>query len=112
VINIDNLKPADESKFLDAICDDLNTPNALTILYEENKNLNSLLMKNPLDVAAVKESFAKLRAYEEVLGIMLAIPHLSEDDRTLYHNYLEAKAHKDYGKSDELRGLLIAKGLF
>ena len=111
-VDIDSLKPSDESKFLDAICDDLNTPNALAVLYEENKSLNNLLRGNPLDIAALSDSFAKIRAYEEVLGIVLEIPHLSEDDRVLYQAYYDAKGRKDYAESDNLRNKLIAKGLF
>jgi cysteinyl-tRNA synthetase len=111
-INPDTLKPNDESKFLDAICDDLNTPNALAVLYEENKNLNNILRVNPVNIDALKESYARVRAYEEVLGIVLEIPHLSEDDRVLYQAYFDAKGRKDYAKSDELRNQLIAKGIF
>jgi cysteinyl-tRNA synthetase len=111
-INPDTLKPSDESKFLDAICDDLNTPNALAVLYEENKNLNNILRVNPVNIDALKESYARIRAYEEVLGIVLEIPHLSEDDRVLYQAYFDAKGRKDYAKSDELRNQLIAKGIF
>ena len=111
-VDIDSLKPSDESKFLDAICDDLNTPNALAVLYEENKSLNNLLRGNPLDIAALSDSFAKIRAYEEVLGIVLEIPHLSEDNRVLYQAYYDAKGRKDYAESDNLRNKLIAKGLF
>ncbi|MCI2110987.1 MAG: cysteine--tRNA ligase [Bacilli bacterium] len=110
--SVDGLKPSDESEFLDAICDDLNTPNALAVLYEENKKLNSLLMAGSVDIAALKDSFAKVRAYEDVLGIVLEIPHLSEDDKRLYHEYYDAKGRKDYAASDALRGVLIAKGLF
>lgn len=110
--SIENLVPSDEGKFLDAICDDLNTPNALAVLYEENKNLNNLLRLPKPDPALVKDSFAKVRAYEDVLGIVLEIPHLSEDDRSLYQRYFEAKGRKDYATSDSLRGELIARGLF
>lgn len=108
----EKLKPQDESKFLDEICNDLNTPNALAVLYEENKTLNNLLRVRPLPLAALEESYARVRAYEFVLGLALVIPALSADDKKLYQDYLDAKAAKDFAKSDELRGALIAKGLF
>jgi cysteinyl-tRNA synthetase len=104
------LKPQDESKFLDAICDDLNTPNALAVLYEENKALNNLMRQRPLNLDAFKESYARLRAYEYVLGLTLAIPALSADDKRLYEAYYAAKAAKDFAKSDEYRDLLLKKG--
>jgi cysteinyl-tRNA synthetase len=106
------LKPQDEKAFLDAICDDLNTPNALAVLYDENKSLNLILRSRPLNLDALKESYARLRAYEFVLGLPLAIPLLSEDDIKLYHAYNQAKEEKDFAKSDSYRQALIAKGLF
>jgi cysteinyl-tRNA synthetase len=108
----ESLKPQDESRFLDAICDDLNTPNALAVLYDENKTLNNLLRSRPLNLAGLKESYARVRAMEYVLGIPLAIPSLSEDDIKLYTAYNEAKEAKDFPKSDAYRQQLIAKGLF
>ena len=86
------LKPQDEKAFLDAICEDLNTPNALAVLYDENKSLNLILRSRPLNLDALKESYARLRAYESVLGIPLAIPALSEEDKGLYRAYNDAKA--------------------
>lgn len=106
------LKPQDEKAFLDAICEDLNTPNALAVLYDENKSLNLILRSRPLNLDALKESYARLRAYEFVLGLPLAIPLLSEDDIKLYHAYNQAKEEKDFAKSDSYRQALIAKGLF
>jgi|LAHS01.1.fsa_nt_gb cysteinyl-tRNA synthetase len=112
VENPEALKPQDESKFLDAICDDLNTPNALAVLYEENKTLNNLMRQRPLNLDALKESYARIRAYEYVLGLALVIPTLSADDKRLYEAYGAAKAAKDFAKSDEYRNLLLKKGLF
>ena len=60
----------------------------------------------------LKESYAKLRAYEFVLGIALAIPTLSEDDKKLFENYYAAKEKKDFAASDLLRNKLMEKGLF
>jgi cysteinyl-tRNA synthetase len=108
----ESLNPADESAFLDAICDDLNTPNALAVLYDENKAINALLRSRPLNLDALKESYARLRAYESVLGIPLAIPSLSDDDIKLYRAYTDAKDAKDFAKSDAYRQQLIQKGLF
>lgn len=112
IANPESLKPQDESAFLDAICDDLNTPNALAVLYEENKAINAILRTKPLDLAALKESYARLRSYEYVLGIPLAIPALSDNDIKLYRAYKDAKDAKDFALSDTYRQQLIQKGLF
>ena len=111
-VDIDTLKPSSEDAFLDAMCDDLNTPNALAVLYEENKTLNQCLRTRPLDMNALGDSFAKVRSYCEVLGIAINVPHLSEEDKKLYAEYDEAKANKDFAKSDALRAKMIEKGIF
>ncbi|MCR4562868.1 MAG: cysteine--tRNA ligase [Bacilli bacterium] len=111
-IDVDALKPSDETKFLEAMCDDLNTPNALAVLYEENKNLNNLMRVREIDLEALKDSYAKVRTYEEVLGLKLEVPHLTEDDKSLYNEYNLAKQNKDFAKSDEIRKVLIERGIF
>jgi len=112
VENPEALKPEHEERFLDAICDDLNTPNALAVLYDENKALNAALRNRPLNLDILKETYSEVRHAEFVLGIPLAIPALSEEDKGLYRAYNDAKAAKDFAKSDELRQRLLAKGLF
>lgn len=111
-IDSESLTPNEDSAFLSAICDDLNTPNALTVLYEENKAMNNILRKNPVNIDELKEIYAKVRSAEKVLGITLTIPSLTEEDIELYKAYNQAKAEKDFAKSDEIRGVLIARGAF
>ena len=111
-VDIDSLKPSDENKFLDALCDDLNTPNALSVLYEEVKTLNSLWRVKEINYEALSDSFAKVRSYCDVLGLTLHIPHLNLEDKKLYEEYDIAKKNKDFAKSDEIRQTLLSKNLF
>ena len=97
---------------VDALRDDLNTPNALAALYEDNKDLNMVLRTRPLDMAKLKEALARLLDDVDVLGIRVPVPHLSEDDKRLYGEYNDAKAAKDFAKSDEIRQQLIERGVF
>ena len=46
-----------------------------------------------------------------ILGLNLDYILLSEDDKKLYNEYNEAKASKDFEKSDNLRKLLIEKNI-
>lgn len=110
--NIDNPVPSIDSKVIDALCDDLNTPNALSALYEENKALNIEMSKKPIDVETLYEAFSKVYSGMNVLGIPASFPRLSEEDKTLFASYEEAKAKKDFAKSDELRQKLIERQLF
>lgn len=111
-IEVDSLKPSDENAFLDALCDDLNTPNALTVLYEEMKKLNGLWRVRDINYELLEDSFAKVKTYCDVLGLTLELPHLSDEDKELFNSYDEAKASKDFAKSDEIRQILLEKNLF
>ncbi|MCQ2741705.1 MAG: cysteine--tRNA ligase [Bacilli bacterium] len=110
-IDVEKLVPENEDAFLDALCDDLNTPNALSILYEEVKTANMAIRTRPLNLEAASKSFAKLKDYLNVLGLPIGHPHMNEEDLNLYLKYQEAKAAKDFARSDELRATLSKHGI-
>ena len=111
-VDIDNLKGDEENEFFDALCDDLNTPNALSVLYAELKNANTALRQRPLPLETLKLSYGRIRDYIRVLGIAVKPVLLGEEGRRLYGEYEEAKKAKDFAKSDEIRAKLLEKGLF
>lgn len=110
--SVQNPLPLNDSKVIDALCDDLNTPNALSALYEENKALNVELSAKPLNADALYERFARVYSGMSVLGLPTDYPLLREEDITLYREYEEAKAKKDFAKSDEIRAKLIGRKIF
>ena len=101
-----------EDEFLNEMCNDLNTPNALTILYAELKNANSLFRTREIDYKLLGESFKRIMFYLDVLGIKVDYPILTESDIDLFNKYNEAKANKDFELSDKLRQELINRKLF
>lgn len=101
-----------EGEFFDELCNDLNTPNAIAILLSELKTLNTILRSRPIDYEALLLSYRKVLDYLDTLGIKVDLPSLREDDKSLYRQYNEAKAAKDFERSDEIRGELIKRGLF
>lgn len=100
-------KPIDE--FLDELCNDLNTPNALTILYAEIKNANNLLRVREINYDLLEESYSKILQYLSLLGIRVSLPVLTEEDREIFGLYNQAKAEKDFEKSDKYRAILIER---
>lgn len=96
-------------EFLKALSDDLNTPNALTELYKILKEGNVALRSNPVDVNNLKCLFFTLKDMIEVLGLEYNLPILTEEDKDLFSQYNQAKANKDFAKSDELRKVLIER---
>lgn len=111
-VDLSDLKPLVDTKVVDALCDDLNTPNALSALYEENKALNVALSSKDMNVEELYSRFLLLYSDLGVLGIPNSYPLLTEDDINDYHEYEEAKKAKDFAKSDEIRAKLIKKNIF
>lgn len=94
------------SPFLEALADDLNTSNALTELYALLGTANKTLRTREVDKALLAKQYATILKMLEILGLKIALPLLDENDLQLLKEYAEAKANKDFVRSDELRSLL------
>lgn len=99
-------------KVLSYLLDDLNTPNAITEIYEDNKILNNVLRQKEVDLKALQKASGVLKKDLEVLGFNFAYPVISLSDKKLFFEYYKAKDEKDFVQSDKLRQILIDKGLF
>ena len=108
-IDLSTLEGGNEDAFFDEMCNDLNTPNAITVLYAEVKAANQMVRVPNPDLAALGASFARIRDYLDILGLSIPYPVLGEEDKALYREYLEAKSAKDFSRSDALRAKLIDK---
>ena len=92
-----------EQRFLQAINDDLNMPVAMSIVWEVVKNSNK------------SKQYAKLlKKFDTVLGLKIdeedikdALP---EEILDLIEQRKQARAQKDWQKSDELRDIILGKG--
>ena len=105
-------KGDEEETFFAAMCDDLNTPNAISELYAEVKSLNQLLRVREIDFNALCLSYGRIRDYLATLGLRINPVLLDEEGKRLYASYNQAKADKNFALSDELRQKLIEKGIF
>lgn len=101
----------DIENFLKALCDDLNTPNALTEVYRIIKESNIALRSNPLDMDTISNKFFSLKKMLEILGLEFKIHILTNEDKELLNAYNEARKNKDFAKADEYRKELIEKKL-
>ena len=98
-------------KFLDALSNDFNTSNGFTVLYEELKNANVELRKNPKDIQKLLVIFANIREMLDVFGLNIKCPVLTDEDKNVYSQYLSLKSQKKFEESDALRKVLIEKGI-
>lgn len=97
--------------FLEAMQDDLNTPNAFKALFDLNKVLNASLRVREIDFSKVDEICATMEKMLYVLGIEIPKVVLEEADKETFKIWKEAVKAKDFAKADELRSILSEKGL-
>lgn len=98
--------------FEEAIEDDINTPNAITVLFELVKYINLKIDENSSkvivefvsNILSILLSILGLKFEEEVI-------ELEEEIINLINERQIARNNKDYKKSDELRDILKEKGI-
>ena len=95
-------------KFSDAIEDDLNTSNMVTLVYDVLKD----------DTLTDGTKFAIIEKFDEVLSLDLTVVEEKEVDADLEKEVLakieerkEAKKNKDFAKADAIRDELLARGI-
>ncbi len=97
--------------FLEAMQNDLNTPNAFKALFDANKQLNALLRVRDINFSEVDACVSAMEKMLYVLGIEITPVTLSEEDKLQFREWKEAVAAKDFTLADSLRQSLSEKGL-
>ena len=110
-INLEEGKPVYIDKFIEALADDLNTANALAELYNLIKESNQTIRSREIDLVKLNDQFKTLTDMFYVLGLNIEYVKLRDEDLDLYNQYLAAKQEKNFAKSDEIRQILIQKGI-
>ena len=105
---------ADEAayrEFLDQMDDDMNTPNAYTVIFETVKKLNTSLRQREIDWNTAGAYCGAIVKMLGVLGITVPVITVTDEDRELFAKWNEAKAAKDFASADIYRNKLQEKGL-
>ena len=105
------IRDEEYNAFMDALADDLNVANAMSVVDKVVKETNSLLMGKEDTLPRLADLMSTLERLFDVLGLVYPRLVITDEDRKIYALYNEAKQNKDYAKSDEYRPLLMAKGL-
>ncbi len=99
-------------KFEDALCDDLNSSMAITVLYD--------MLKDEMSDAT---KYALAKSFDEVLSLDLTTTHAAKEADNAVDGELEAyvlarieerkaaKKEKDFAKADAIRNELLEKGI-
>ena len=98
-------------QFLDAMADDLNTPNAYKVIFDTLKLLNQALRTKEVDYEKAYGEYNAIRKMLEVLGIYIEKKTLSADDLKVYADWNNAKASKDFESADKYRAILAERGI-
>ena len=115
-LEVNNIKVAGKDvdaykRFMDAMADDLNTPNAYAVIFEIVKNINQLVRVKEVNFEALGKEVNTLVRCMNVLGIVLPDMTMSDEDKKMYQEWMEAKSVKDFEKADKLRTELSQKGI-
>ena len=94
------------ARFRDAMGDDLNSPQALAVVWE---------MLRSTDLGA-REKWELLRDFDRILGLgleraQLDVPDLDEDVKRLIEERERAREAKDWPRADEIRDALLEQGV-
>jgi cysteinyl-tRNA synthetase len=99
-------------KFETAMNDDLNTPLALSVLYELITKTNKLIAENKLTAKNAKQILATWEKMNKVFGLVIAENKIEipEEVKKLAVEREMARENKDFKKSDELRDKILELG--
>ena len=97
--------------FMDAMNDDLNTPNAYKTIFDAVKELNQSLRQREINYAEVGSHYTTIKKMLSVLGIFIKETVLTEEDRDNYQKWNEAKKAKDFETADRYRALLQERNI-
>ena len=102
-----------KAEFIEAMDDDFNVQNALSIMYDLATTLNIHLQKDQVDKPALKRAKKLLIAWLEIFGVSFKEEQAENDDEIekLIAKRDEARKNKDWAESDRLRDELQAKGI-
>ena len=98
-------------KFMSAMEDDLNTPNAYAVIFEIVKIINQKLREKEVDYTLLNKYTNSLKKCLDVLGIVYPSINLSDEDKIIYKEWMDAKKEKNFDKADEYRKVLMDKGI-
>jgi cysteinyl-tRNA synthetase len=99
--------------FMQKMDDDFNTADAVTAMFDLVNETNLYLQQTEVTEAALKLILEQFKTMDEVLGILEEPKSnlLDEEIEDLMEQRVEARAAKNWKLADEIRDLLVGKGI-
>ena len=98
-------------RFMEAMEDDMNTPNAYSVIFDIVKVINQTVRSKDVDMQRLSKLTASLMKMLDVLGISYHHLTLTVEDRSIYEKWQEAKNQKDFESADKYREILQERGI-
>lgn len=100
-------------KFEEAMEDDLNTADAISVIFELVKHTNTTVAAGESSKAYAEYALLKLNILADILGIVVKEEAvlLDEEIDNLIKERQEARKAKNFARADEIRDLLTEKGI-
>lgn len=98
-------------EFLNAMSNDLNTPNGYKVIFDTVKLLNQSLRVREIDYEKVEKLYNAIKKMLYILGIYIDEVVLTEDDKQIYDSWNNAKAQKDFETADKFRAILMERNI-
>lgn len=106
--NITNDKISNDINDFDSYMDnDFNTANVLMLINNVVKKINTKLRSKE----DFSDDFNTLKTILDVLGTIVDVPKITEEDKVVYAKWDEARKMKDFASADEYRKILSEKGI-
>ncbi|MCM1272438.1 MAG: cysteine--tRNA ligase [Clostridium sp.] len=101
------------AKYEEAMEDDLNTADAISVIFELVKHTNTTVKTGETTRAYVEQAYNILCKLTDVLGISIKEEDVLLDDEIehLIQERQEARKAKNFARADEIRDLLTEKGI-
>ncbi len=96
-------------RFIAVMDDDLNTADAVSVIFELVREINTLTSENE-DAALAEQCLSILRELLDVLGLWKEEDKIPEEILALAEQRAEARAQKNWALADEIRDTLKQKG--
>lgn len=102
-----------KKQFEEAMNDDFNTANAISVLFELSRIANTYLKEANTDEAVLKAILKTFDIISDVLGIVVAEEKglLDEEIEALLEERIQARKNRDFARSDEIRDQLAAMNI-
>jgi cysteinyl-tRNA synthetase len=103
-----------ETKFCDALNNDLNVSVMLAVLFDFVREINNFLDKNKINKKTAKKIIEIMKRFDSVLGVIGKVDpkvFLSNKAEILIKQREEARKNKNWNKSDEIRQKLKRMGI-